>query len=80
MRKATLEPNAMDSYMKNNWRDRISVDPAICHGKTCIQGTRIMISVILDNLAAGETVATILRSYPTVQAEDIQVALSYADG
>jgi len=66
--------------MKNNWRDRISVDPAICHGKTCVQGTRIMISVILDNLAAGETVATILRSYPTLQAEDIQVALSYADG
>ena len=64
--------------MKNNWRDRISVDPAICHGKTCIKGTRIMASVILDNLAAGETVATILRSYPTLQAEDIQATLSYA--
>jgi uncharacterized protein (DUF433 family) len=68
----------MDSYMKNNWRDRISVDPAICHGKTCIKGTRVMVSVILDNLAVGETVATILRSYPTLQAEDIQAALSCA--
>jgi uncharacterized protein (DUF433 family) len=65
MRNATLKPYAMDSYMKNNWRDRISVDPAICHGKACIKGTRIMVSVILDNLAAGETVATISRSYPT---------------
>ena len=38
-----------------NWKDRISVDPNICHGKVCIKGTRIMVSVVLDNLAAGET-------------------------
>ena len=36
-----------------NWQDYVTVDPAICHGKACIQGTRIMVSVILDNLAAG---------------------------
>jgi len=35
-----------------NWRERISVDPMICHGKACIKGTRIMVSIILDNLAA----------------------------
>jgi uncharacterized protein (DUF433 family) len=35
------------------WSDRISADPTICHGKVCIKGTRIMVSVILDNLAAG---------------------------
>ncbi|HRY14258.1 MAG TPA: DUF433 domain-containing protein [Candidatus Competibacteraceae bacterium] len=64
--------------MKNHWRDRINVDPAICHGKACIKGTRIMVSVILDNLAAGETVTTVLDSYPTLHAEDIQAALSYA--
>lgn len=64
--------------MNNHWRDRITVDPAICHGKACIKGTRIMISVILDNLAAGETVTAILESYPTLHAEDIQAALSYA--
>lgn len=34
------------------WRDRISVDPRICHGKACIKGTRVMVSVVLDNLAA----------------------------
>ena len=38
-----------------HWKDRISIDPNICHGKACIKGTRIMVSVILDNLAAGET-------------------------
>ena len=60
------------------WKDRISVDPNICHGKVCIKGTRIMVSVILDNLAAGEPVDAILRSYPTLKAEDIQAALWYA--
>ena len=33
-----------------NWTDRISTDPAVCHGKPCIRGTRIMVAVILDNL------------------------------
>lgn len=61
-----------------NWKDRISVDPNICHGKVCIKGTRIMVSVILDNLAAGESVDSIQRSYPTLKAEDIQAALWYA--
>jgi len=61
-----------------NWQDRISVDPAVCHGKACIKGTRIMISVILDNLAEGETPERILQGYPTLQTEDIQAALGYA--
>jgi uncharacterized protein (DUF433 family) len=60
-----------------NWQDRISVDPAICHGKACIKGTRIMVSVILDNLAAGETHEQIQHGY-RVTEEDIQAALHYA--
>ena len=61
-----------------NWKDRISVDPNICHGKVCIKGTRIMVSVVLDNLAAGEPVEAVLRNYPTLRPEDIQAALWYA--
>jgi uncharacterized protein (DUF433 family) len=61
-----------------NWRDRISVDPNICHGQVCIKGTRIMVSVVLDNLAVGESVEAILKSYPTLEAEDVQAALMYA--
>jgi uncharacterized protein (DUF433 family) len=61
-----------------NWQDRISVDPSICHGKVCVKGTRIMVSVILDNLAAGESADSILRSYPTLKAKDIQAAQWYA--
>lgn len=60
------------------WQDRISVDPQVCHGKACIQGTRVMVSVILDNLAAGTSRDEILASYPSLQAEDIDAAISYA--
>ena len=61
-----------------NWRDYIVVDPTVCHGKACFKGTRIMVSVILDNLAAGLSSDEILRSYPSLNAEAIQAAIAYA--
>lgn len=61
-----------------NWKDHISVDPNVCHGKPCIRGTRIMVSVILDNLAAGETTTDILKNYPSLREQHIQAALAYA--
>lgn len=60
------------------WRDRITVDPQVCHGKACIKGTRVMVSVILDNLADGESRADILRSYPSLADEDLDAAIAYA--
>src|SRR5947208_1687045 len=62
----------------NDWRERISIDPTICHGKPCIKGTRIMVSIILDYLRAGESREEILRQYPTLKAEDVDAALGYA--
>jgi len=61
-----------------NWQDFIVVDPTICHGKACIKGTRIMVSVILDNLAVGLSPDEILRSYPALSREAIQAAMTYA--
>lgn len=61
-----------------DWRERIMADPTICHGKACIKGTRVPVSVILDNLAAGATPEEMRRDYPSVQPEDIQAALAYA--
>ena len=61
-----------------HWRERISVDPQICHGKACIQGTRVMVSVILDNLAAGIGRDEILASYPSLTPEDLDAAIAYA--
>ncbi len=57
---------------------RITVDPSVCHGQACIGGTRIPVSVILDNLAAGSTQEEILKSYPTLEAGDIREAIAYA--
>ena len=57
---------------------RVSINPNICHGKPCIRGTRIMVSIILDNLTAGVSREEILKSYPTLQPEDIDAALAYA--
>jgi uncharacterized protein (DUF433 family) len=61
-----------------NWRERISVDPNVCHGKPCIKGTRVMVSVILDNLAAGLTPEDLIKSYPSVSREAMQAAIAYA--
>ncbi len=61
-----------------NWRERISSDPNVCHGKVCIAGTRIMVSVILDNLAVGVPESEILKSYPSLILEDILAAIKYA--
>lgn len=61
-----------------NWRERISVNPKICHGKACIRGTRILVSVIVDNVAAKVPFAEILESYPALKEEDVEAALAYA--
>ena len=61
-----------------NWRDHITVDPNVCHGQACINGTRVMVSVVLDNLAAGLSEEEILASYPSLRPESIQAAIAYA--
>lgn len=61
-----------------NWREYITVDPNVCHGQACIRGTRVMVSVVLDNLAAGISREEILRSYPSLRGEAIQAAIAYA--
>jgi len=60
------------------WQERITVDPAVCHGQACIKGTRIMVAVVLDNLAAAVSTDEILRSYPSLTVEDIHAAVAYA--
>lgn len=63
---------------KRDLLERISSDPEICHGKACIKGTRIMVSIILDSLAEGSTAEEILKDYPSLKPEDIQAAFAYA--
>jgi uncharacterized protein (DUF433 family) len=58
--------------------NRIFTDPAICHGKAAIKGTRIMVSVILDNLANGVQEEEIINSYPALKKDDVRAAVAYA--
>jgi uncharacterized protein (DUF433 family) len=60
-----------------DWRERITVDPAVCHGRACIKGTRVMVSVVLDNLAAGESPEETMGGYH-LRREDIDAAVAYA--
>ena len=60
------------------WQNYITSDPRVCHGQACIKGTRIMVSIILDNLAEGLTTQEIVESYPSLTSEAIQAALLYA--
>ena len=47
-----------------NWRDYITVDPAVCHGRACITGTRVLVTTVLDNLAAGLNIEEIHSELP----------------
>jgi uncharacterized protein (DUF433 family) len=63
---------------KQELLDRVVVDQTICFGKPCIRGTRIWVSLILDNLAAGVSENEILAAYPTLEKNDIRAAITYA--
>ncbi len=58
--------------------DRIELNPRVCNGKPVIRGTRIPVSVILENVAQGESWDTLIESYPELKKEDIRAALLYA--
>ena len=60
------------------WQDYISVDPTVCHGQACISSTRVMVTVVLDNLANGMSVDEIAESYPSVSADAVKATLHYA--
>ena len=64
--------------MSEDWKEKISSRINICHGKVCIKGTRVMVSVILDSLAEGMTEEEILREYPSLKTGDVQIAIHYA--
>jgi uncharacterized protein (DUF433 family) len=61
-----------------NWRDHVAVDPNVCHGQACVAGTRIPVSVVLENLAGHVPVEEILRSYPSLTSEGIDACIAYA--
>lgn len=57
--------------------ERISIDPEVCFGKPRIRGTRIWVSLILDNLATDASFEELLAEYPQLSREDILAAIAY---
>lgn len=57
--------------------NRISVDQNVCHGKPCIHGHRIWVTLILDFLASGTSIEEILDEYPDLQREDVLACIAY---
>ena len=63
---------------KQNYINRIAVNPEICHGQPCFKGTRIMVYLVLELLESGETPEQILKSYPRLTKDDIKAAMHFA--
>lgn len=60
------------------FRNRIELHPRICNGKPIIKGTRIPVSVILEELEENDSWSDLLAGYPELSKEDIQAVLHYA--
>jgi uncharacterized protein (DUF433 family) len=58
--------------------DRITIDPAVCHGKPCIRGLRYPVEMVLELLSSGMTVDDLLADYPDLEREDILAVLEFA--
>jgi uncharacterized protein (DUF433 family) len=58
--------------------ERITVDPRRMRGLPCIRDTRVTVSAVLGQLAAGQTVEQVLEDYPYLDREDILAALEWA--
>ncbi|MFH0981227.1 MAG: DUF433 domain-containing protein [Planctomycetota bacterium] len=62
----------------NDLLNRISINPKICHGRACVKGTRIMVWLVVQYLANGDSVEDVLAAYPSLKREDVQACLAYA--
>ena len=64
--------------MDNHLIERVTIDPEICHGKTCIRGLRYPVELLLELLSSGMTTAEILTDYDDLEEKDILSALAFA--
>jgi uncharacterized protein (DUF433 family) len=64
--------------MSDSQLQLIAIDPNVCHGQPVIRGTRVLVTVVLDALAAGMNEAEIVAHYPTIDAQGVRAAAAYA--
>ena len=58
--------------------ERVQLDPAVCHGKPVVRGTRVLVSNVIGAIAAGQAYADILEDYPAITEADIRACLEFA--
>lgn len=75
---ASTSANRREERIMTTLIDRITIDPAICHGKPCVRGLRYPVEFILGLLSAGMTIDEILADYADLEREDILAALEFA--
>ena len=61
-----------------DWHAWIVADPAVMQGKPVVRGTRVTVELILEKLAAGESVAQVVEAHPNVTVAAVQAALAFA--
>jgi uncharacterized protein (DUF433 family) len=61
-------------------RERITIDPEICHGQPVIRGLRYPVAMILELLDSGMTPAEVLADYPDLEPEDLEAVIAFAAG
>ncbi len=64
--------------MKTWISDRVQFDPAVCHGKPVVRGTRVLVANVVGAVAAGQPFAEILQDYPSLTEADIRACLQFA--
>ena len=64
---------AMDTLLS-----RITIDPAVCHGKPCVRGLRYPAEALLDLLSSGMTIDEILADYEDLERDDLLAVLAFA--
>jgi uncharacterized protein (DUF433 family) len=66
------------TFERMDWRERIVSDPAICHGKPTLKGTRVLVSVVLSHLAHGDRLQTIVEQFPSLSEDDVRAVIAFA--
>ena len=76
----TLANDILASYNQsmNTLLSRITIDPALCHGKPCVRGLRYPVETLLDLLSSGMTVEEILADYEDLERDDLLAVLAFA--
>jgi len=58
--------------------DRITIDPAICHGKPTVRGLRYPVETFLELLSGGMTIEDLLADYPDLEHDDVLAIFAFA--